>query len=317
MREEFEWSHALEDRHVEQIKKMFPDLNVVVGRGEEVIQKEARDADIIAGYPVRIPPITQNMPVKWIHSFSAGVDRVLTPEIKANDDIIVSNSSGIHAIPISEHILGLLLSFNKNFPTLNKRQKNHVWKREEPTRELHHKTIVVFGLGAIGNETAKLLKAFNCTVYGVVRTLRKKPEYIDGLFTMETVQDILPTSDYVIICLPGSPEITGSFNTRLFSKMNPRTVIVNIGRGTIINQDDLIEALVNKTIGGALLDVTSPEPLPANSPLWDMENVIITPHCAGSSPNSMDRAIDRLCLNIEAFLKNEKLPNLVDKELGY
>ena len=99
--------------------------------------------------------------------------------------------------------------------------------------------------------------------------------------------------------------------------MNPNTIVVNIGRGTIINQNDLIEALENKTIGGALLDVTSPEPLPYDSPLWDMENVIITPHCAGSSPKAMDRAIDRLCLNIEAFLANKPLPNQVNKELGY
>lgn len=316
MREGTEWSHDLLDHHIEHIKTTFPELDVVVARGEE-IQKEAQDADIFAGFPVRIPKVEDGMQVKWIHSFSAGVDHVLTPEIKANDDIVVSNSSGIHAVPISEHIVGMILAYNQRFPVLFKNQTEKKWERAIPTTELHGKTVVIVGLGAIGSETARLLSIFNCIVYGVVRTIRETPEGIKKLYTAETMSEILPEADYVIICLPGSFETKGMFDAKIFSQMKQDSVLVNIGRGTIVNQDDLIKALQEKTIGGALLDVATPEPLPENSPLWEMDNVIITPHCSGSTPKSMDRIIDRLCLNIRAFLDGKELPNKVDKELGY
>lgn len=316
MSEENEWGHTLSDDHVKQIETAFPDLEVAVALGEAT-EEQSRDADILAGFPVRIPKVTEGMKVRWIHTLSAGVDYVLTPEVKAREDIVVSNSSGIHAIPITEHVIGLILSYNQQFPRIFRDQAVKKWEKNVNSSELHGKTVTIVGLGAIGSQLAKTLKAFDCTVHGVVRTIREAPSYVDSLCTSDTMQEVLAVSDYVVICLPGSPETKGMFDAKVFGQMKESGVIVNIGRGTIINQDDLIEALENKTIAGALLDVTTPEPLPPESPLWSMPNVIITPHCSSATTKAMDRIIDRLCLNIDAFIKEEKLPNEVDKKLGY
>lgn len=316
LREGSEWSHDVLPEHEAQIRERFPTIELVVARGAD-IETQASDADIIAGFPARIPRILPSMPVRWIHSFSAGVDKILTPEIKANDTIIVSNSSGIHAIPITEHVIGMIIAFNKQFPKLFAHQREGFWQRESPTIELYGKRVLIVGLGAIGTRMAEMLKALGCVVDGVVRTNRRAPDYLENLYTNADMDEGLRRADYVICCLPGSPETSGMFNRALFEKMKPEAVFVNIGRGSIVNQEDLIDALNLKTIAGALLDVTTPEPLPADNPLWNMHNVIITPHCSASSPRTMDRIIDRLCLNIDAFLKNDPLPNEVNKTLGY
>lgn len=316
IKSEHEWGHNLTDEHLKKIRERFPELNVVIAK-DEANEEEAASADIFAGFPIRIPEVKAGMQVRWIHSFSAGVDKVLTPEVKASDEIIVSNSSGVHAVPISEHIIGMLISYNRNFPRLIKNQADARWEKDVEVAELADSTVVIYGLGEIGKATAKLLKAFGCTVYGVVRTMREAPECVDGLYTSETVPEVLPTADYIICALPGGPQTEGLFDTALFAQMKPTAVLVNVGRGSTVNQDDLIVALQEGTIGGALLDVTTPEPLSVDSPLWLMPNVIITPHISGLSQKAMDRIIDRLCLNIDAFLKGEPLPNQVDKELGY
>lgn len=309
-------AHLLHDRHVSSIQSRFPTLEVEVARDAATAEQVA-SADILAGFPGRIPKLQAGMNVQWIHSFSAGVDHLLTPDMGIDDSVIITNSSGIHAIPIAEHVLGLILASNKKFPILFKNQTNKVWHRQSPATELHGKTVLIVGLGAIGTKIATLLKAFECTVHGVVRTLRDKPACVDELHTTSTMGEALSKADYVIICLPGNTETNHLFDANLFKQMKPAAIIVNIGRGTSVNQSDLIDALQNNQIGGALLDVTTPEPLPAESPLWDMPNVIITPHCSASNPHTMDRAVERLCINMEAFLQGTPLPNEVDKKLGY
>ncbi|MDA8597144.1 D-2-hydroxyacid dehydrogenase [Candidatus Pacebacteria bacterium] len=315
-KEEAEWSFDLEDRHIEQIKDSFPELDVVIATGEE-IAKESLNADICAGFPVRIPKVVDGMQVKWIHTFSAGVDYILTPEVAENDNIIVSNSSGVHAIPIAEHMLGMMIAWNNNFPTLFAQQQKKVWQSANPTSELYGNEVLIVGLGAIGSRLAELLFALGSTVRGVVRTKRDAPKFIESLHTLDSMDEALAEADYVINCLPGGPATKDLFNETLFSQMKDTAVFGNVGRGTSVNQVDLIEALRQGTIAGALLDVTTPEPLPEDNPLWAMKNVIITPHCSASSPRHMDRIIDQFCDNIVAFLKGEELPNQVNKDLGY
>jgi len=310
-------AHRLREHHVTQIKESFPEVEVEVVEEDEVTPEQATNADIFAGFPKFIPKLHEGMKVKWIHAFSAGVDSLLTPEVRVNNEIVITNSSGIHAIPIAEHIIGLIIAFNKKFPVLFRNQPAKVWERQDGVSELHGKTVIVVGLGKIGSKVATLLKAFDCKVHGVVRSMRERPEYVDKLLTLNTMHAALAQADYVIICLPGNVETDSLFNVELFEQMKESTVVVNIGRGSIINQEDLINALKNKVIGGALLDVTTPEPLPEESPLWKMQNVIITPHCSASNPYTTDRAVDRLCVNLKAFLKGEPMPNEVNKELGY
>lgn len=308
--------HLFTQKHLDRIKETAPDIDIaVVTRQEEVI-RHLPDADIIAGFPSLIPPLEGAKNIKWVHSFSAGVDRALTPEIK-NSPILVSNSSGIHRTPIAEHVIGFMLIFTRGFYRTFKNQVGHSWAKAETLGEIRDKTVLVVGMGEIGGEVARLAHAFGARVIATVRTKQEKPEYVDVLDLGDTLDDLLPEADFVAICLPYTGDTHHLFEKNKFERMKRSAVIINIGRGGIINEADLIEALKNGVIGGAALDVTEKEPLPADSPLWDMENVVITPHHSGLSEKYMDRAIDLFCRNLAAFVRGETLLTLVDKERGY
>jgi D-2-hydroxyacid dehydrogenase (NADP+) len=308
----------LTDAHLEKIRDAVPGIEVVATEADGETGQHIADADIIAGYPMRLSQldISRAQKLRWLHSFSAGMDRVLTPAVVASG-IVVSNSSGVAAIPIAEHMMGMILAWNRRFMKAFQAQQAHDWQRLEAT-ELTGKTVLVVGLGAIGTEFARLLRAFNTRTIGVVRTRRPVvPTEVDELITDKELDDRLGEADIVAICLPGNKETHHRFGTAQFAKMKPTAVIQNIGRGSIINEAALIEALEAKTIAGALLDVTEVEPLPPTSPLWDRKNVFITGHYSASSEKAMDRTIDRFIENLKAFVKDKQLPNAVDKTLGY
>ncbi len=274
------------------------------------------DADVIAGFPWMIPPLGKARKLKWLHSFSAGVDRVLTDETKRLP-VIVSNSSGVHATPIAEHLIGFILIFTRGFHRTLRNQLRRRWQKDETISELRGKTVLIVGLGDIGTEAARLAHAFGARVIAVARTKRVKPDFVDMLGTVRSLDALLPKADFVAICLPHTKETHHLFDMRKFREMKRTAILMNIGRGGIVQEKDLIRALQQKVIAGAALDVTEKEPLPRTSPLWNMENVIITPHHSGLSEKYMDRAVALFCRNMRAFIKGERLPNLVDKKLGY
>lgn len=295
---------VLTKKHIQRIKAVAKDLEITVTANPKEALRYAADADIIAGFPRTIPAIGRARNLKWIHSFSAGMDRVLTPEV-IKSPVLVSNSSGIAKTPIAEHVMGYMLIFSRGFLRSLENQKKHLWKRDETLTELRGKTVLIVGLGNIGGEVARLAHAFGCQVIAVTR---KKSSMLDRM---------LPKADFVISCLPHTKETHHLFTAARFRKMKPSAIFVNIGRGGLVREKDLIAALKKKIIAGAGLDVTETEPLPPASPLWSMPNVIITPHHSATSEYSLDRSVDRFCLNLKAFLIGDRLPNLVDKKLGY
>lgn len=307
---------AITQEHIEEIGRAAPGVEVIVTADSSDVAKHLSDADIVAGYPATIPALATAKNLKWIHSFSAGVDRVLTDEVRGSV-ILVSNSSGIHATPIAEHIMGFLLLWTRKFRETFEAQRRKEWRKREDLTELREKTVLIAGLGDIGLEAARLCHCFGMEVLGVVRRHKEKPDFVDELVTDEGMDALLPRADFVIVCLPYTSATHHRFSTAQFEKMKKTAVIVNIGRGAIIDEQELVAALRQKAIAGALLDVAETEPLPKESPLWEMENVIITPHHSGFSEKYTDRAIARFCLNLEAFLTGKTLPNLVDKEEGY
>lgn len=302
--------------HIARIQKTFPDIDVATGEADA--ERHIADADIIAGYPGILAgiDIKAARKLQWLHSFSAGVDRIVTPELIASP-IVLSNSSGIHATPIAEHTVGFLLVWVRQFMEAFRTQERHEWKKLNAT-ELRGKTVFIVGLGAIGTELARLLQPFGANVVGVVReTRREAPPYVDRTIMNRELDDALPEADFVCLCLPHAPETHHRFGAVQFSKMRKTAAITNIGRGPVIDEEALVQALNDKQIAGALLDVTYIEPLGKESALWDMPNVFITAHYSGLSEKYMDRAIDRLILNLKAYRAGESLPNLVNKEAGY
>lgn len=308
----------IKDKHLKQIESISKKIKVVAVScfDEKEITKQIKNADIIAGVPFVIPPITSAKNLKWIHTFSAGVEKVLTDEI-VKSKVIVTNSSGIHATPIAEHVLGFTLIFTRKFYDTFKKQKNKIWKSSEDLTELRGKTVLVVGLGHIGTEVARLAHCFGTRVIAVKNNINNKPDFVNKLYSSNQLEEAIPKADFVVICLPYTKDTHHLFDMKKFKLMKKSAVLINIGRGGVVHEKQLIEALNKKIVGGAALDVTEQEPLPKKSRLWEMEKVIITPHHSGWSEKYMDRGIDIFCHNLKAYLKNKPLPNLVDKKRGY
>ena len=306
------------NKHIEKIRGVDKSVKLIVvsSLDKQKIAKNSVDADVIAGSPWVIPSIKIAKKLKWIHSFSAGMDRVLTPEV-LKSKIILSNSSGIHAVPIAEHVLGFMLIFTRSFYETFENQQNKIWEKNQNVTELREKTLLVVGLGRIGMEIARTASCLGMNVLGVKQNIKNKPSFVSKLYTIKQLNSALPKADFVVISLPLTPNTKHLFDISKFKKMKESAVIMNIGRGPLIKEKDLILAIKNKIIAGAGLDVTEVEPLPKESPLWEMKNVVITPHHSGWSEKYMDRGIDIFCLNLKAYLKRKPLPNLVNKKRGY
>jgi phosphoglycerate dehydrogenase-like enzyme len=309
-------AHTFKPGHEAKLKRTVGKrIQLVVATPEEA-KKHLADAEVVAAFPMRMPDISLMPQVKWLHSFSAGVDKILSPKV-AQSKVILTNSSGVHATPIAETILAYCLMFARGFIDTIREQRQKQWNKNYNSAELRDSTMLVVGLGAIGMETARIANAFGMHVIATARTKKKKPAFIARFETSEKLDDFLPLADYIIITLPHTKDTHHLFDKQKFALMKKSAVVINIGRGGIIKESDLIEALRQKSIAGAGLDVFEKEPLPADSPLWDMPNVIITPHHSGLSLRYMDRAVDVFCENLKAYLKGESLPNKVDKILGY
>jgi D-2-hydroxyacid dehydrogenase (NADP+) len=256
--------------------------------------------------------------LKWIHLMSAGANGL--PENILNSDIIVTNSSGVHPIPIAEHVFTFILMFSRKIDkTFRTQIKEETWKRDRAggQDELFGKTMTIVGMGQIGSRVAELGKAFGMKTLGIVRNPNRKEDGVDKIGGIGDIREFLKVSDFVVDCLPATPETKGLFDLKMFKKFKKGSFFVNIGRGDTVVEKDLIAALKTGLIAGAGLDVFEVEPLPDSSPLWKMDNVIITPHSSGWSPKYIDRMIEIFCKNLEAYLKKKPMPNLVDKKPGY
>lgn len=287
-------------------KKILREMGVTVVFGKD------RDVDAVV-VTNKFDEISEFKNIKWIHSFSAGVDYIV-PLLK-DKNILLTNSSGVHPIPIAEHVFAMILSFERGLYHALRFQLEKKWERPDVT-ELNGKTIGIVGLGRIGSEIARLSKAFGCKVIAVKRGMTKE-RYVDILYTTKNLNSLLVQSDYVVICLPLTEETRHLIGAREFSKMKKGAVIINIGRGAVINEKNLVDALIKKRIAGAGLDVFDEEPLPKESKLWDMENVIITSHYSGHTPFYMKRAEEIFIENLKAYMNGKKMPNLVDIKSGY
>lgn len=244
--------------------------------------------------------------LKWIHTTSAGVDRL--PESMRTSDVIVTNSSGVHPIPISEHVFSFILMSARGLHVSFRAQiEKGEWERNFQkfnVAELPDQTIGIVGVGRIGQEVERLARLFGMKVL----TVTSKTGNLDKL---------LKDSDYVVNCLPLTPHTHHFFDKKKFLKMKRSAFFINIGRGKTVDEEALIKVLKAGKIAGAGLDVTEEEPLPKSSPLWNLKNVILTPHYSGWTPHYMDRVIEIFCKNLKAYLKGRKMPNLVDKQKGY
>jgi phosphoglycerate dehydrogenase-like enzyme len=312
-------THNLEDNLLEQINAILPDWEVIAGKDKEVWQEHAKDAEIIAGWKKGLEEycLTPDSKLKWLQSWSAGVNAMPLDRLESRG-IFLTSANGVHAYPISETIFALMLGLTRKIHTYVKNQQTKNWHHANMKLEIHEKTIGIIGVGAIGKETAKIAKAFGMKVLGV-RHSGKPADHVDEMYTTEQLSELLPQCDYVVVTLPLTKETHHLFGAEQFQQMKSTAYFINIGRGEIVVEEELIAALQEGTIAGAGLDVFEQEPLSAESPLWEMDNVIITPHTSGSTQHYDQRLVKNILIpNLKSYLLGKDPGvNLVDYKKGY
>ncbi|MCL1788620.1 MAG: D-2-hydroxyacid dehydrogenase, partial [Defluviitaleaceae bacterium] len=249
--------------------------------GYEVLDLSTKPADdVLAGCEIVFGNVGGDMiakmpNLKWVHAQTAGVEMYAG----LPSHILLTNSSGAYGIAIGEYMLTATLMLLRGAPGYVLQQKEHVWQARGPARNLHDCRVAVVGMGDIGGRYAYLCHAMGAEVCGVVRSARSsKPAYVNALYTTAEMDEALRDADIVALALPGTGETAGILSRERLAAMKPGAMVINVGRGSAIDQVALAEMLASGHLGGAALDVTMPEPLPKDSPLWDMPNVIITPH---------------------------------------
>ncbi|MBQ2816389.1 MAG: D-2-hydroxyacid dehydrogenase [Clostridia bacterium] len=303
------------DEFQKKVESIAPGYTVMVGPvspSKDIIA----DIEVYYGSP-SIDDLKAMKSLKWLHLQSAGVDKYTHKEYYANKDCKLTSSSGVYGLPIAEHILALFFTFVRRLHLYRDDRLSGVWEYRMPDTDFENSTVGIIGLGDIGGTLAKKCHALGARVIAVKNTMTEKPEYVDELYTGEGIDHLIKNSDFIALCLPNTPDTTNIITKERIAMMKPTGVIVNVGRGTAIDQEALIEALKNKSIGGAGLDVTVPEPLPADHELWKLDNCVVTSHDSGRSPTNIHRSFGIFSNNLIAYLNNGRMRNLIDFQKGY
>jgi phosphoglycerate dehydrogenase-like enzyme len=254
--------------------------------------------------------------LRWIMVVSAGLELMPFETIKERN-ILVTNVRGIHKVPMAEFAFGLMLQYSKQLPRIRQQEESRTWKRDFPGAEICGKQLLVLGAGAIGGEIARLGKAFRMKVAGV-NTSGKKAEFFDDMYTMDTLKPTLKQADYLISILPSTKETRYLLKKEHFSCMKESAVFINIGRGDLFEEEVLIEALENKEIAHAFLDVFEKEPLKDDHPFWKMKEVTVTPHLSSRTEHYLPRSFEIFKKNLTTYLNNgNDYINEINAERGY
>ena len=307
---------TLSDNELSLLKSVSPGVNIMYPGADQVTDEYLREADVIFGWP---DPARLSIAgkLKWLHTPSAGIDTYADQSIFANKDVFVTRSKDVFNIQIAEHIIMLFLAVSRGLITGVASTLEGKWARIGGQTELSEATVLIVGAGAIGSELAKQLQGFDCEVIGIKRDAAVKPQYYNEVHTIGELDAQLPRADYVALCLPRTPDTKGMFDYRRFRLMKHTAIICNIGRGDAIVTADIDRALREGLIFGAGLDVTEPEPLPENHPLWSAPNTIITGHTSGSSVNADKRRFNVFFDLWKRYNSSEPMHSLVDFAKGY
>lgn len=298
---------------------------VATGTTLEEIRKDGdmyTDANVlfnVTGNKETLPPILNEMPfLTWVHSITAGVDHIMCPEIKDNPDIILTNAKHVFSSSLAEYVMTSCAYFAKNIPRLLKQKEDREWNQFRVT-ELRGRTMGIVGYGSIGSACARLAKAYGMKVMA----LRRNPDnsrndpYVDQTYGPSDINTIIARSDYLVVCMPLTAETHKMIGAANLQHAQRHLVLINIGRGPLLDEDALIEALKNGTILGAALDVFTVEPLPEASELWSLPNVLISPHNADILVDSRHSSVRFFTENCKNFLSGQPLDCVVDKSSGY
>ncbi len=309
-------------REVDLLRARFPNVVFAHARDNEATLREVRDADVAFSSILRADLLAPATRLRWIHSSAAGVGSLMSPELRARG-IAVTNSRGLHATTIAEHVVGVTIMLLRKLHVAVRRQMDRTWAQEElstpdATRSIRGSTVGVVGLGAIGSGVARAMAALGAEV----RAIRRRPALPapDGVAWVggpDDLDDLLPRADVLVLAAPQTGATRGLIGARELGLMRRDAYLVNVSRGKIVDERALVQALTSGTIAGAALDVFEHEPLDAGSPLWQLPNAILTPHCSGFRQDYWQAIVDLFSENLRRFERGEPLLNVVDLDLGY
>ena len=306
----------LDDQHIQQIKEVSGQIELMWLDSEGEILEAMPDVHVVFGELTR-DMFTRGERLRWVQVTGAGVDARLFREF-VESDVVLTSAKGTVGVHLAEHAMALLLGLTRGIATAVRKPS---WDQRMPIRnkvwDLADLTMGIVGLGGTGRHLADLARCFGMRIIAVDPEEVEVPGSVEACWKMDRFHDLLEQSDVVAICAPLAPETEGMFDRDAFARMRSHALLINVTRGKIVDEQALMEALNKGLIGGAGLDVTPQEPLPHDHPLWQMENVIITPHAAGGSPNRDDRIVALFCENLRRILNDKPLKSVIDKKKGY
>jgi phosphoglycerate dehydrogenase-like enzyme len=298
----------------ERIRAAVPGFEVTVSADPNNASRDIEGADCAYG---DLPPtlFARAKRLRWIQCYAAGPDPSFYHEALVNSDVVVTNFRGIYNDHVGQHAVAFLLALSRHFPRYMAQQSQRQWNTLQPALYLPESTVAIVGVGGIGGEVARLCKCFGAFTVGLDTRLKSNPDFLDELYGPEGLDGLLPRADFVIITTPDTPQTRGMMNSKRFDLMKPGSFLINVGRGACVILDDLVAALRSGKIAGAGLDVFEAEPLPPDHALWQIPNVLITPHVAAeNAPHLYERRTEILLENCRRFAGGEPLLNVVDKQ---
>jgi phosphoglycerate dehydrogenase-like enzyme len=307
------------ETYLKPLERLPSDTHVVITNDSNRLREVAPEADILLNGDFRDPaPFLNTFPLakkaRWIHVLSAGVEKSLSQAI-IESPVPMSNGRDLFSKPLAEWVIGSMIYFAYDFPRLIRNQQAHKWEPfdREP---LFGQTLGIIGLGGIGQALAARVRPFGMRIL-TTRRVPKPDPLVDAVFAPEQINEMLAECDFIAVCVPQTKETTGMIGAGQFNAMKKSAVIINVGRGPVIDEAAMLDALKAHRIRGAALDVFDAEPLAAGHPFWDLDNLLISPHTADRTKDLREVAVYFFVENFERFIKGEPLQNVVNKHAGY
>lgn len=306
----------------ERLRQDFPQLEVVHLHDYDRVNDEIAGAEIAIAWSLRGEQIAAAKKLKWIHSTATAVHALMSDELRRGN-IVVTNARDVHGPVVAEHAMALVFALAKRLPqAMRFQQQKHwaqqdIWNATPRPRELNGATITIVGLGGIGRPLAKMASSLGMRITGVREHPERACEGVEKIYGFDHLDEALGQADFVVLALPVTPKTHHLMNAARLACLKRDAYLINVGRGVLIDEAALVEALRAHTFAGAALDVTEEEPLPPESPLWAMDNIFITPHIASLTEQMWERHYETFTQNLRRFLKNEPLLWMVDKAKAY
>ncbi len=306
----------------DRIRQRWPAMHVVHLTDPRRLAEEVAGADIYVGFWIQPETFRQARKLRWVHATAAGVSQLLYPDFVASD-VVLTNARGVNAAPIGDHTMAVILAFSRRLSGAWRHQRARRWAQQEiwdespPPTELEGQRLLLVGLGSLGRAIAVRARGFGMRITAVTRSGAGPEGFADRVLAASRLDEAIPEADFLVLAAPETAETSHLIDARRLALMKPGAYLVNVARGALVDESALAAALAAGQLAGAALDVVEREPLAPESPLWDMENVLITPHVANASSELWNRQWEILGENLERWFAGKELLNQVDKKRGY